>query len=79
MARRFHEVMLNAAANPIVESLVGPIFRVLYERLVERVSTANWHMEGDHLRIFDAIAAGDPEAARAEMQIHLHKLRPVSR
>jgi GntR family transcriptional regulator, transcriptional repressor for pyruvate dehydrogenase complex len=79
MARRFHEVMLDAAANPIVASLVGPIFRVLYERLVERVSTANWHMEGDHQRIFDAIEAGDPEAARAEMQIHLHKLRPVSR
>ncbi len=79
MSRRFHEVMLDAAANPIVESLVGPIFRVLYERLVTRVPTNTWAIEGDHQMIFDAIAAGDPEAAQAEMQIHLQKLRPASR
>jgi DNA-binding FadR family transcriptional regulator len=79
MSRRFHEVMLDAAANPVVESLVGPIFRVLYERLVTRVPVNSWAMESDHQLIFDAIAAGDPESARAEMQIHLQKLRPASR
>jgi len=35
-------------------------------------------MEDDHQLIFDAIAARDAEAARAEMRIHLRKLRPVS-
>lgn len=79
MSRRFHEVMLDAAANPIVEALVGPIFRVLYERLVTRVPVASWAMEGDHRLIYAAIEAGDAPAARAEMQIHLHKLRPASR
>lgn len=79
MSQRFHEVMLDAAANPIVEALVGPMFRVLYERLVTQVPVANWAMEGDHRLIYAAIEAGDAEAARAEMQIHLHKLRPASR
>ena len=78
LSRKFHEVMLDAAGNLIVESLVGPIFRVLYERMVDRVPVPGWSMEGDHQLIFDAIAAGDAAAARAEMQIHLRKLRPVS-
>jgi GntR family transcriptional regulator, transcriptional repressor for pyruvate dehydrogenase complex len=79
LSREFHEVTLQAAGNLIVESLVGPIFRVLYERLAERVPVPGWAMEGDHQLIFDAIAAGDAEAARAEMQIHLRKLRLLSR
>ena len=79
LSRTFHEVMLTAAHSPIVESLVGPIFRVIYERLVDRVPPAGWAMETDHQLIFDAIAAGDAEGARAEMQIHLERLRPKSR
>ncbi|HZB49239.1 MAG TPA: FCD domain-containing protein [Mycobacteriales bacterium] len=79
LSRRFHEVMLDAAANPIVGSLVGPIFRVLYERLITRLPVNSWGMEHDHELIFTAIAAGDAEAARAEMKIHLQKLRPASR
>jgi DNA-binding FadR family transcriptional regulator len=80
LSRKFHDVMLEAAGNSIVESLVGPIFQVLYERLVDRVPVQDWAaMEGDHQLIFEAVAAGDPEAARAEMQIHLQKLRPGSR
>ena len=79
LSRRFHEVMLEAAGSPIVESLAGPIFRVMYERLIERVPTAAGSMEADHQLIFDAIAAGDAEAARAEMQSHLKRLRPASR
>ena len=78
LSRRFHEVMLVAAGNSIIESLVGPIFRVLYERLVDRVPVQGWVMEGDHQLIFDAIAAGDAARARAEMEIHLNKLRPGS-
>jgi GntR family transcriptional regulator, transcriptional repressor for pyruvate dehydrogenase complex len=79
LSRRFHEVMLEAAGSPIVESLAGPIFRVMYERLVDRVPTTAGDMESDHQLIFDAIAAGDAEAARAHMQLHLQKLRPASR
>jgi len=79
LSRLFHEVMLRAADSPIVEALSGPIFRVLYERLIDRLSKHDFVMEGDHQLIFDAIAAGDAEAARAEMQIHLQRLRPASR
>jgi DNA-binding FadR family transcriptional regulator len=79
LSRRFHEVMLEAAGSPILESLAGPIFRVLYERLIDRVPATVGAMESDHQLIFDAIAAGDAEAARAEMQTHLQKLRPASR
>ena len=79
LSRRFHEVMLEAAGSPILESLAGPIFRVLYERLIDRVPATVGAMESDHQLIFDAIAAGDAEAARAQMQTHLQKLRPASR
>ena len=79
LSRRFHEVMLNAAGNLVVESLVGPIFRVLYERLVDRLPAQGWAGEGDHQLIFDAIAAGDADGARAEMRNHLDKLRSASR
>jgi GntR family transcriptional repressor for pyruvate dehydrogenase complex len=78
LSRKFHEVMLHAAGNLIIESLVGPIFRVLYERMVDRMPVPRWSMEGDHQLIFDAIAAGDAAAARSEMQIHLRKLRPAA-
>lgn len=81
LSRRFHEVMLYAAASPIVESLAGPVFRVLYERLIDRVPRTGGPitMESDHQLIFDAIAAGDAEVACAEMRSHLQKLRPASR
>jgi GntR family transcriptional regulator, transcriptional repressor for pyruvate dehydrogenase complex len=79
LAREFHEIVLRMAGSPIVESLSGPIFRVLYERIVHRVPAGGSTVEGDHQVIFDAIAAGDAEAARAEMQLHLQRLRPASR
>ncbi|MFL6130108.1 MAG: FadR/GntR family transcriptional regulator [Mycobacteriales bacterium] len=85
LSRKFHEVMLGAADSPIIEALIGPIFLVLYERLVDRVPRVGGEMkisglmEADHQLIFDAIAAGDEEGARAEMRIHLQKLRPSSR
>jgi GntR family transcriptional repressor for pyruvate dehydrogenase complex len=78
LSRRFHEVMLNAAGNLVVESLVGPIFRVLYERL-DRLPAQGWASEGDHQLIFDAIAAGDADGARAGMRSHLDRLRSATR
>jgi DNA-binding FadR family transcriptional regulator len=78
LSRHFHEVMLRAANSPIVEALSGPIFRVLYERLIDRLSKHDF-VEDDHQLIFHAIEAGDAEAARREMQIHLQRLRPASR
>ena len=81
LSREFHEVMLDAAASPIVEALAGPIFRVLYERLIDRVPVPmpSWSEDGDHRLIFDAIARGEAETARAEMQAHLARLRSRAR
>lgn len=81
LSREFHEVMLDAAASPLVEALAGPIFRVLYERLIDRVPVPlpGWSEDRDHRLIFDAIARGDAEAARAEMQAHLERLRSRAR
>jgi GntR family transcriptional repressor for pyruvate dehydrogenase complex len=80
-ARAFHETLLRAACSPIVEALTRPVFEVLYERMLHLTALEpTWSLvKDDHQLIFDAIAAGDAEAARAEMQIHLEKLRPACR
>lgn len=80
-ARAFHETLLRAASSPVVEALTRPVFQVLYERMLcYSAPEPYWpRVKDDHQLIFDAVAAGDPAAARAEMQIHLQKLRPASR
>jgi DNA-binding FadR family transcriptional regulator len=80
-ARGFHEALLHIAGNAIVEALTRPVFEVLYERmLLLTAPEPTWsRVKDDHELIFAAVAAGDAEAARAEMQIHLEKLRPACR
>jgi len=78
-ARRFHETLLHVAGNPIVETLTRPVFEVLYERMLHFTALEpTWsRVRDDHHLIFAAVAVGDAGAARAEMQIHLEKLRPA--
>ena len=73
--------MLRVAGNAVVEVLARPVFEVLYERmLLFSEPEPTWsRVKDDHKLIFAAIEAGDPEAARAEMRIHLQKLRPLCR
>jgi DNA-binding FadR family transcriptional regulator len=77
--RAFHETLLHIAGNPIVEALTRPVFEVLYERILHFTDPEpTWsQVKNDHRRIYAAIEAGDTEAARAEMQSHLDKLRPA--
>src|SRR5829696_3243717 len=77
--RAFHETLLHVAGNPIVEALTRPVFEVLYERMLHFTDLEpTWsEVKDDHRRIYAAIEAGDTEAARAKMQSHLEKLRPV--
>ena len=77
----FHEALLQVAGNAVVEVLARPVFEVLYERMLSFTTPEpTWsRVKGDHQLIFDAIAAGDAASARAEMQIHLQKLRPACR
>ena len=79
--RAFHETLLHITGNSILEALTRPVFEVLYERMLPLAGIEPlWsQVKDDHGLIYQAIEAGDPEAARAEMQIHLQKLRPVSR
>lgn len=80
-ARAFHETLLHVAGNAIVEALTRPVFEVLYERMLHFTALEpTWsRVKDDHELIFAAVEAGDPVAARAEMQIHLEKLRPACR
>ena len=79
--RAFHETLLRVAGNRIVEALTRPVFEVLYERMLDFTAPEpTWsQVKGDHQLIFDAIAAGDAGAARAQMHSHLQKLRPACR
>ena len=80
-ARMFHETLLRIAGNAIVEALTRPVFEVLYERMAHFTKPEpTWsQVKGDHQLIYEAVVAGDADAARAEMRSHLHKLKPACR
>ncbi len=77
----FHLALAEAAANPIVLSLIDSIVGLLREQRV-RIS----HVEGSpqrgqryHRSILEAIERQDPQAAKAAMQAHLWQVREDSR
>jgi GntR family transcriptional repressor for pyruvate dehydrogenase complex len=77
----FHLALAEAAANPIVLSLIDSIVGLLRE---QRVSIS--HVEGSpqrgqhyHRSILEAIEQHDPQAAKAAMQAHLWQVREDSR
>jgi DNA-binding FadR family transcriptional regulator len=80
-ARLFHEALLRIAGNAVVQALTRPIFDVLYDRMAHfSEPEPTWsQVKGDHQLIYNAIAAGDADAACAEMRTHLAKLRPACR
>jgi GntR family transcriptional regulator, transcriptional repressor for pyruvate dehydrogenase complex len=77
--RTFHAVVLRASGNPLIEVLARPVFQVLNGRFVrEQAPGRFWSdVDQDHREIFDAIAGGDAEAARAAAHAHLQSLRPT--
>ncbi|MFL6130107.1 MAG: FadR/GntR family transcriptional regulator [Mycobacteriales bacterium] len=80
-ARTFHETLLHVSGNAVVEALTRPVFEVLYERMLRLTALEpTWsRVKDDHRLIFEAVEAGDEEAARARMRDHLEKLRPACR
>jgi DNA-binding FadR family transcriptional regulator len=77
----FHLALAEAAANPIVLSLIDSIVALLREQRV-RI----YHVEGGadrgqhyHRRILEAIERHDPQGARTAMQAHLWQVREDSR
>ncbi len=73
----FHRSVAEAAGNAIVGSLVGMVSALYYERrrgLVARASDRDLRDAAEaHRRIYKAIRARDPEAARSAMRDHLRQ------
>ncbi len=77
----FHLALAEAAANPIVLSLIDSIVVLLREQrlLIFRVEGGPERGQHHHRRILEAIVRHDPQGARAAMQAHLSQVREDSR
>jgi GntR family transcriptional regulator, transcriptional repressor for pyruvate dehydrogenase complex len=77
--KEFHSVLMRSTGSPLVEVLIQPVFEVIYDHVVGYDAPAQFwaQLNGDHDRIFDAIADRDAVRAQEETRVHLHKLRPA--
>src|SRR5579864_8894699 len=76
----FHLALADAAANPLIFSLIDPIVGLLREQ-----RTRIFHVEGGpergqyhHKRILAAVERRDPDAAREAMRAHLRQVQQDS-
>jgi GntR family transcriptional repressor for pyruvate dehydrogenase complex len=77
----FHLALAEAAANPIVLSLIDSIVALLREQRLQifRVEGGADRGQHYHRRILEAIERHDPQGARTAMQAHLWQIREDSR
>jgi GntR family transcriptional regulator, transcriptional repressor for pyruvate dehydrogenase complex len=77
----FHLALAEAAANPIVLSLIDSIVGLLREQRSRTYRVEGGPERGQlhHKRILEAIRRHDPQGARAAMQAHLSQVREDSR
>ena len=77
----FHLSLAEAAANPLILSLLDSIVGVLREQRLRifRVSGGPERGQFHHKRILEAIEQRDPEEARQAMRAHLQQVRADSR
>jgi len=77
----FHLALAEAAANPIVLSLIDSIVGLLREQRLRtyRVEGGPERGQHHHKRILEAIRRRDAAGARAAMQAHLTQVREDSR
>jgi GntR family transcriptional repressor for pyruvate dehydrogenase complex len=75
----FHTTLVSVTANPLLRMMCQPINAVLRTRLHrDRVARTTWDdVDHDHLRIYEAVAAGDTDAAERLTRAHLTGLRPL--
>lgn len=76
----FHRALVQACHNPVVESLYEPIIELLYEHqrpVYEKHVDPEEELQ-EHVEIFRALVARDPERARRTMQEHLRHVRSVT-
>lgn len=77
----FHLSLAEAAANPIILSLIDSIVGLLREQRLGTFQTAGGPERGQyyHRRILAAIETRNADQARAEMRAHLQQVREDSR
>jgi len=76
----FHLALAEAAANPIILSLIDSIVGLLREQRLRifRVSGGPERGQAHHKRILDAVERHDAEKARETMRAHLEQVREDS-
>jgi DNA-binding FadR family transcriptional regulator len=74
----FHSVVIESSGNALLTIAATPIFGVLQTNLDRARFGRRFHelVNGEHVLIADAIAAGDADAAAAHMREHLQHIRP---
>jgi DNA-binding FadR family transcriptional regulator len=79
--RTFHQLILEASGNRLLELMTEPIFLVLRDRFTrQNADPIFWrNVRTDHEEIADAIAAGDEAAAERAMVEHLDRLASTYR
>ncbi|HLK34273.1 MAG TPA: FadR/GntR family transcriptional regulator [Terriglobales bacterium] len=77
----FHLSLAEAAANPLILSLIDSIVGLLREQRLRTFQAPGGPQRGQyyHRRILQAVEARDSERARAEMRAHLQQVRVDSR
>lgn len=77
----FHLALAEAAANPIILSLIDSIVGLLREQRLRTFQSANGPQRGQHChrRILEAVETRNAEGARIEMRAHLQQVREDSR
>lgn len=77
----FHLCLAEAAANPVILSLIDSIVGLLREQRLGTFQTPGGPQHGQHYhrRILAALESRNAEQARAEMRAHLQQVREDSR
>jgi len=76
----FHLALAEAAANPLILSLIDSIVGLLREQRIKIFNVAGGPQRGQfhHKRILEAVERRDPEMARSAMRAHLEQVRQDS-
>jgi DNA-binding FadR family transcriptional regulator len=78
--RRFHVLIAQASGNSAMVAVVDMLWDIRFRSPQSRMLTTKAHAAGvkprveEHVAIVDALKRGDPEHARAAMQLHLGRV-----
>lgn len=75
----FHEAVMDAAGNPLLTAVMQPIRAMVVRVRAQTSITLDMRLTAveAHTKIFEAVAAGDPAAARLAMAEHMAQTRRV--